>query len=28
LYVLAPAAFRAKVRGAEYRGANDPETEV
>ena len=28
VYMLAPTAFRAKVRGAKYREANDPETEI
>jgi hypothetical protein len=27
-HLLAPTAFRAKVRGAECRESNDPETEV
>src|SRR2546426_9193590 len=26
--MLAPTAFRAKVRGTKYREANDPETEI
>jgi hypothetical protein len=28
VYMLAPKAFRAKVRGTKYREANDPETEI
>jgi hypothetical protein len=28
VYMLAPAAFRSQVCGAEYREANDPESEI